>query len=227
MNKSLKLVLIILILLVGLSEFLLPLAASLVLDRALNRAVPTKTLAVTARSFPGIRLAFGDFGSVRSTGVDARIGLLGVKEMQVEMEDARIDMGTLIANNRLVLRDVKDLQIMMKFTEKDLAEYMNKQVKEVKDATVAITPGKIEIKSGVDLGIIKFSLNVSGRIVGDDKNIRFVSDTLKFGGTGGPSFGATIGEIVLVDLAQLPFKVGVRKVSMETGAVTIHADNHF
>ena len=227
MSKSIKMMLILMALLVAISELLLPFAASFALDRALSRAVPTRDLSVSARTFPGLRLALGDFGKVRANAVDARIGQLGVKEMRINMDDARIEMGTLLAQNQVLLRDVRDLQISMKFTEADLAAYLNNQVKEAKDAKVVITPGKVEIKSGIDLGPIKFSLGTTGRIVGDDKSIRFVTDSLNLSGSGGRSFGALLGEIVLVDLTQLPFKVGVRKVVMETGSFTIHADNHF
>ena len=222
-----KILLVIIALIAAISELILPFAASLALDRALARAVPSREMSVSARSFPGLRLAIGDFGQIRATGTDARIGRLGVKEMRMSLEDARIDMGALVSQNQLVLRDVRDLQVSMKFTEADLAAYLSEQVKEVKDARVLITPGKVEIKSGIDLGPIKFALGVTGRIVGDDKSIRFVSDSLNFSGTGGRSFGAMLGEVILVDLAQLPFKVGVRKVTMETGSFTIQADNHF
>ena len=135
-------------------------------------------------------------------------------------------MAELAGNSRIAVKQVRDLQIMLKVNEKDLAEYLGSKVKEAKNPSVKILKDKIEIRSDVDLGILKFSVGVDGRIVGDASSIRFRSDRLEVKNTGGLNFGALFAEIPLLDLTKLPFKVAVRKIVTDAGVITIYADNH-
>ena len=145
----------------------------------------------------------------------------------MSLDGARLDMSDLMMKNRVTVRDVRNLEMVMKITEKDLAGYIGARVKEAKNTTVRITADNIQLRSEIDLGIAKLSAGVDGRIVGDAKSIRFISDKLEVKNTGGINFGAVFAEIPLIDMTRLPFKAGVRKVVMETGAMTIVFDNHF
>jgi hypothetical protein len=211
---------------VAFSEIVTPLAVSWWLDQALNKVMPARQHNVSARSLPGITLWLGRFDGVKSVAEEARIDGLKIQEARVTIDDARLDMAELAGNNRIVIKQVRDLQIMLKVNEKDLAEYLGSKIKEVKNPTVKILADKIEIRSEVDLGLVKFAVGVDGRIVGDANSIRFRSDKLEIKNAGGINFGALFGEIPLLDLTKLPFKAGVRKIVMEPGTITIYADNH-
>lgn len=208
------------------SEVIAPFAISLWLDRALVRVMPAKQHTVSARSFPGLLLWLGRFDSVSAVSETASIDGLKIQEAKVTIGDARLNMGELIGKNRITVDQVRDLQIVLKVNEKDLAEYLGSKIKEVKNPTVKILADKIEIRSEVDLGLLKFAVGVDGRLVGDASSIRFRSDKLEIKNSGGINFGALFGEIPLLDLTKLPFKAGVRKIVMEPGTVTIYADNH-
>jgi len=208
------------------SEIVSPVIASFWLDTALTKVMPARQHNVSARSFPGFSLWMGQFDGVKAASDDARIDGLKIQEVRVTLDDARIDMGDLIRNNRISVGQVRNLEIVMKINEKDLAEYLGAKVKEVKSPTVKILQDKIQIRSDVDLGILKLAVGVDGRIVGDAQSIRFRSDRIEVNNTGGINFGALFGEIPLLDLTKLPFKVRVRKIDMEPGILTIIADNH-
>ena len=208
------------------SEIVTPLIASYWLDSALSKAMPARQHNVSARSFPGVTLWMGRFDGVTAASDNANIDGLKIQEARVTLKDAQIDMGNLIRNNRITVQQVRDLEIVMKINEKDLAEYLGAKVKEVKNPTVKILQDKIQIRSDVDLGIIKLAVGVDGRIVGDAQSIRFRSDRIEVKNTGGINFGALFGEIPLLDLTTLPFKASVRKVVMEPGLITLYADNH-
>ena len=208
------------------SEIVTPLAASWWLDQALNKVMPARQHNVSARSLPGVTLWLGQFDSVKSVAEEARIDGLKIQEARVTIADARLDMAELAGNSRISVKQVRDLQIMLKVNEKDLAEYLGSKVKEAKNPSVKILKDKIEIRSDVDLGILKFSVGVDGRIVGDASSIRFRSDRLEVKNTGGLNFGALFAEIPLLDLTKLPFKVAVRKIVTDAGVITIYADNH-
>ena len=211
---------------IAFSEIVTPLAASWWLDQALNKVMPARQHNVSARSLPGVTLWLGQFDSVKSVAEEARIDGLKIQEARVTIADARLDMAELAGNSRIAVKQVRDLQIMLKVNEKDLAEYLGSKVKEVKNPSVKILKDKIEIRSDVDLGILKFSVGVDGRIVGDASSIRFRSDRLEVKNTGGLNFGALFAEIPLLDLTKLPFKVAVRKIVTDAGVITIYADNH-
>lgn len=211
---------------IAFSEIVTPLAASWWLDQALNKVMPARQHNVSARSLPGVTLWLGQFDSVKSVAEEARIDGLKIQEARVTIADARLDMAELAGNSRIAVKQVRDLQIILKVNEKDLAEYLGSKVKEAKNPSVKILKDKIEIRSDVDLGILKFSVGVDGRIVGDASSIRFRSDRLEVKNTGGLNFGALFAEIPLLDLTKLPFKVAVRKIVTDAGVITIYADNH-
>ena len=211
---------------IAFSEIVTPLAASWWLDQALNKVMPARQHNVSARSLPGVTLWLGRFDSVKSVAEQAQIDGLKIQEARVTIADARLDMAELAGNSRIAVKQVRDLQIMLKVNEKDLAEYLGNKVKEIKNPSVKILKDKIEIRSDVDLGILKFAVGVDGRIVGDASSIRFRSDRLEVKNTGGLNFGALFAEIPLLDLTKLPFKVAVRKIVTDAGVITIYADNH-
>ena len=211
---------------IAFSEIVTPLAASWWLDQALNKVMPARQHNVSARSLPGVTLWLGRFDSVKSVAEQAQIDGLKIQEARVTIADARLDMAELAGNSRIAVKQVRDLQIMLKVNEKDLAEYLGNKVKEVKNPSVKILKDKIEIRSDVDLGFLKIAVGVDGRIVGDASSIRFRSDRLEVKNAGGLNFAALFAEIPLLDLTKLPFKVAVRKIVTEPGVITIYADNH-
>ena len=207
------------------SEVITPLVASWWLGSALSKVMPSRQQNVSARSFPGVLLWTGRFNNVSAVAEEAKIDGFKIQEARVTIEDARLNMDDLLRNNRITIQEVRNLQILMKVTEKDLAEYLGAKIKEVKNPKVKILTDKIEIRSDVDLGLIKLSVGIDGRIVGDAHSIRFQSDRLEVKNTGGLNFGSLFGEIPLLDLTKLPFKAGVRKIVTEPGVITIYADN--
>ena len=211
---------------IAFSEIVTPLAVSWWLDQALNKVMPARQHNVSARSLPGVTLWLGQFDSVKSVAEEARLDGLKLQEARVTISDARLDMAELAGNSRIVVKQVRELQIMLKVNEKDLAEYLGSKVKEVKNPSVKILNDKIEIRGDVDLGLLKIAVGVDGRLVGDAGSIRFRSERLEVKNAGGLNFGALFAEIPLLDLTKLPFKVAVRKIVTEPGTITIYADNH-
>ena len=106
------------------SEIVTPMIASLWLDRALAKVMPARQHSVSARSFPGFSLWLGRFDGVKAVSDDARIDGLKIQEARVTLGDARINMGTLVRSNRIAVEEIRDLEIVMKINEKDLAEYL-------------------------------------------------------------------------------------------------------
>jgi len=121
----------------------------------------------------------GRFDGVKAASDDARIDGLKIQEARVTLDDARINMGELVSKNRVAVRQVRNLEIVLKVNEKDLSEYLGAKVKEVKNPTVKILQDKIQIRSDVNLGILKMAMGVDGRIVGDAQSIRFHSDRVE------------------------------------------------
>jgi len=208
------------------SEIITPLVVSFWLDSALSKVMPARQHNVSARSLPGISLWMGRFDGVKAVSEDASIDGLKIQEARVTLDDARINMGTLVRSNRVIVQDVRNLEIVMKLNEKDLAEYLGAKVKEVKNPSVKILADKIQIHGDVDLGILKISVSTEGQIVGDAQSIRFRSERLEVKNAGGINFNSLFSEIPLLDLRTLPFKAGVRKIVMEPGLITLYADNH-
>jgi len=213
--------------LIFISEIAIPFTVSFAIEKALTRSMPSKDLAISARTFPGVLLLTGRFSKIRADAADAKIGKLNVHEVHMVVEDATIDIVTLLKTRQIIVSESRDTQVRMVFTESDLKNYLNSEVKEARNSFVTISKDKVEVKTSADLGgLLSLTIGVKGKIIGDSQSIKFLGETLSIGGAGGLSGGFLSGEIVLVDLTKLPFKVGVRQVIMEEGKVTILADNH-
>lgn len=226
MSRRKTVLLVLVFVLLTVSELLTPMAVSMLIDRALNRAAPAETLGVVAKSIPGLAMCLGRFDSVEAGAAGAKIDGLRVQASHILLEDASLDMGALLGQGRLRVKQARRTEIVMKVTEQDLSAFIAAKVKEARNPSVKITADKVQIRSDIDLGIARLSLGVDGRIVADERSLRFVSDRLEVKNAGGINFGASFAEIPLVDLTKLPIPVGTPKVTAEPGLITIVAEHH-
>jgi hypothetical protein len=127
----------------------------------------------------------------------------------------------------LVLKKAADIDLTAVISQEELARYLNRDVKGVKNATVTVSPEKVTVGGEVSLaGMVRTTMNLEGRIVADGQQIKLI--TRRIGVTQsalGNISGSAVTEIPLVDLNKAPFPVSLREVVMEPGRVTVRADN--
>ncbi|MBP2640590.1 MAG: hypothetical protein H6Q66_1541 [Firmicutes bacterium] len=209
------------------AQFVLPWLVSDFIARSVGNQMQTEQITAKVTKTPAFLMLGGTFDEVAISAVKAQTGRLVFQEMNVVISAASIDMPALLRDRRLVLSSAEKIELSGVITQEELSRYLNANVKYVKNAAVTVRDGRVAIDAQlVIIGPIAVKVNLDGRIVGDDRQIRFVTEHFSLNdGLAGNISGALLTEIPLADLRQLPFAVGVREIVMEQGRIIVYMDS--
>ena len=142
MKKFLMIAGLLFLLLAGLSEAALPRIASGALDMALCDALKTDTVEVNARTFPACMMLFGRVGNIDAEAAGGMLGNLRADKLTLHGEGVMMPPDVLINRNFAVTgADVLTLTGIV--TADDLADFLNREIKEIEDAKVTITKEQV------------------------------------------------------------------------------------
>ena len=142
MKKFLMIVGFFFLLLIGLAEAGLPKIASGALDMALRNVLKTETVNVSARAFPACMMLFGRVGTIDAEAENGMLGNLRAAKLTLHGEGVQMPSDVLMNHNFAVTgADVLTLTGIV--TEDDLADFLNRDIKEIQDAKVKITKEKV------------------------------------------------------------------------------------
>lgn len=215
------------IVLAAASEALLPAVVSDVVAQGMVNLTGSDHVAVTVVKHPAVLMLGGQFDRITMQATNAKIDKITFSDMRADLTNVQLDMAALISRRIVALKTVQDVDLSVTVTQEELANYLNKAVKGVKNATVEITPEHIRASSNFAIGgFANVAVTLEGKIVGDGQKIKFVTErfllnNMLVGNIG----GSVLTEIPLVDLKKLPFNVGVREIVTEQGKVVIYTDN--
>jgi hypothetical protein len=130
------------LLLVGLAEVFLPKLGSSALERALQQALKTDEVTVSARTIPACRLLFGHIGDIDIASEHGMLGNLPTEKLTLHGECVQMPSDVLL-NNNFAITDADVLMLTGIVTEGNLADFLNHDVKEIEDAKVKITKEKV------------------------------------------------------------------------------------
>ena len=130
------------LLLIGLAEAGLPKIASGALEIAIRNALKTETVDVRARTFPASRLLFGHIGDIDIEAENGMLGNLRAAKLTLHGECVQMPVDVLLHNN-FAITDADVLTLTGIVTEEDLADFLNRDIKEIEDAKVKITKDKV------------------------------------------------------------------------------------
>jgi len=215
------------LLLVIAAQFLLPWLVSGFVARSVGDQIRAEQITAKVTKTPALLMLGGKFDEVAISAVKAQIGRIVFQEMSIVASAAAIDMTALLRDRRFVMESAGKIELSGVITQEELSRYLNANVKNVKNAVVTVRDGRVAIDAQlVIIGPIAVKVTLDGRIVGDDRQIRFVTEQFSLNdGLAGNISGALLTEIPLADLKQLPFAVGVREIVMEQGRIIVYMDS--
>ncbi|SDF27717.1 LmeA family phospholipid-binding protein [Sporomusa acidovorans] len=227
--KRLTTILLFLVMVVAALEVVLPKLVSDAVAQGLRDLTGSRQVTAKVDKAPAILMFDGKFDRVRADASEVKTEKITFENMHVDLTGVEVDTQALLTSRKLVLKKVDEVQLTAAIGQEELAAFLNNSVKGVKNAAVTITPGKVQVRSTLNLGAIaRVDVKLEGRITGDRDNrrIKFVTDQFWLNNTPvGNVGGSLLTELPLVDLKKLPFNVNVRDVVMEQGQVIIYADN--
>ena len=228
MRKRLLLISVGLLLIVALvAEVMLPQVASDAVAQGMKELTSSAQVQAQVLKRPALGMIAGSFDKITVDATDAKVDKIAFSQFRATLTEVQLDRERLYFRRVVVLEQVKDVDVMAVITQEEVARYINQNVKGVKNATVIMDKGKMQVTSSFAFGgLATVAITLEGRIVGDGQKIKFVTDRfLLNNAVAGNIGGALLAEIPLVDLKKVPFGVTVRDIALEQGKLTLYADN--
>lgn len=209
------------------SQLLLPVAIADIVAQGMVSLTGSENVKAEVAKRPALLMLAGKFDNITLDAKNAKTDKLTFSELHAVLKDVQIDMNTLLSRRLVAIQSVGDIDLKVVFSQEELARYLNQSVKGIKNATVTITPEKIQASSHFAIGgFANVAITLEGKIVGDGQKIKFVTERFLLNNNlVGNVGGAMLTEIPLFDLTKLPFNVHVRNIVLEQGRVVIYTDN--
>ena len=138
MKKILAFCIIAVLLLAALSQVALPRIASGALERELKTSLKTDTVSVRSDTFPAFMMLFGRIGAIDAQVERGMLGNLCAARLTLHGENVKMPSDVLIRNN-FAVTDADVLTLEGTVTAEDLADFLNREVKQIEDTKVVIT----------------------------------------------------------------------------------------
>ncbi len=228
MRKRLLLILLGLLLVGALvAEVILPQVASDAVAQGMKELTSSAQVQAQVIKRPALGMLAGNFDKITVDATDAKADKITFSQFRATLSEVQLDRERLYFRRVVVLEQVKDVDVMAVITQEEVARYINQNVKGVKNATVIMDKGKMQVTSSFALGgLATVAITLEGRIVGDGQKIKFVTDRFLLNNiVAGNIGGSLLAEIPLIDLKKIPFGVTVRDIALEQGKLTLYADN--
>lgn len=216
----------IIIILIVLSQILLPMAVSQGIERAVRTLAHVRDVTVEAENFPAVGMLAGRFDRIALTAQAVQTDDIAFERLEMNLAGAELDTAAFL-EGVLRVRSVRDAEVRAVISEAALADLINRKVKGAKDAKVRITPEKVTAQSTLSLGkMVRAGVVLEGNIIVSDNRIVFATEHFKIDNPMLGKLGGTVfTDLVLVDFQELPLAVQVKDVAQMEGEVVISADN--
>ena len=227
MKKILMIVGLLILLLAGLSEAVLPKLGAKALEQELQQALKTETITVNARTFPACRLLFGHIGDIDIEAEHAMLGNLPTEKLSLHGECVQMPHDVLL-NNNFAITDADVLTLTGVVTEGNLADFLNRDIKEIDDAKVKITKEKVLADATAKIMGQKADVHIEGVFFIEDNKIclRLTQAKVKKVFFGRDLTANFFERIDLYDFDRLNMPVELDEATHEDGQVVLKASRH-
>ncbi|WP_094603796.1 hypothetical protein SPSIL_042030 [Sporomusa silvacetica DSM 10669] len=227
--KRFTTIVLFLVMVIAAVEVVLPKVVSDAAAQGLRDLTGSKQATARVDKIPALFMLDGNFDRVTADVSEVKTEKITIRNMHISLRDVKVDIQSLLTSRKLVLEQVKDVELTATIGQEELAAFLNNSVKGIKNAVVTITPEKIQVTSALTVGgFARVDVRLEGRIVSDHENrrITFVTERFWLNNTPvGNIGGSLLTEVPLLDFKKMPFNVNVRDVVMEQGQVIIYTDN--
>lgn len=213
---------VIALILVGLTQLLLPPVLENHVERSLRqRLMEPEYVKVEIQAWPALTSLLGRFYLIRIEARDFVVDKLPVGAFLVQGRRVRLDPGALYSNGQLLLENVADLRLTVLFTEDGINKYFWDQVDPEKRFHITLTPEQAVLEGSVIFFGQKIDLTLKGVFeIRDQTRILFMPEALKVEQLEVPEviLKALVEDKALVlDLAGLPVPLAIDEIRLEQG----------
>ena len=206
-------------------ELVLPATMNGMLEASLVKQFEAGAVQAETSGRPALLWLTGSIPHVQMKATKGRLDRLAFEEFSAEIQDARIDLLSLLQSHRISLQNPRKLSARLVISEESLAEILRQDMKGFEQVRVQIHPEQIEISGAYGVGgVFSLPLQVEGRIETDGDTARFVPTYFKVGGRSVRQLGSLGGRgVMLLDVKRVAVPLVIADVQAKEGQVTIIA----
>lgn len=237
MRRVLTIFSIIIIILIVFSQCLLPGLLEKTAESRLQEASKADRVEVGFSTVPALKMALGRVDAAEINAENAQLGNIRVSKLHLSGEGLQVNILNLISYSgnkedgskpELFITGADKLVLTGEITEENLADFLQKKVDKIEDIQVKMTPESVTATGKVKLGGQMADLSLEGVFFEQNGSVFFRMTKLDIRNAlfGHAAVGNFFGDIVVLNLRQLPFEAEYDRVEQMDGKVILTASRH-
>ena len=228
LRKGLTIFSFFIIIIIVFSQLLLPTLAEKTAQTHLMTRTKAESASVSLHTTPFVLLLLGQVDTVNMKAENAMLGQVRVQELELRGENMRVDLSALDSTDGSAVKRADKLELRGVVSADALRELLQKKVERLQNVEVTIEPETIRVTAQAKIAGRMADINLEGRVLGENGGIYFRMTKLDIKNAilGKAVIGNFFGDILLVNLNQLPFRTELDDVVQKDGQVEITASRH-
>lgn len=225
LRKGLTILGALFIIIIVVSETLLPWLARQTLQTRMNERLQIADAQVSADSRPGILLAFGQVQHLHAVAHQGKVGNVYFRELSLEGENVRLRVGDLLKAGKVALNSADKLVLKGVVDEENLRDVLTRKLEKVENVQVSIQPTGVLVTANTKLLGRLVDIELEGNVIEDSGSLYFQMTHLAFRNSriGTARLGEMFGNIQLAPPGRLPMGMQISDVQQTNGAIVITA----
>ena len=234
MKKFLTLMAFLLVVLFVLSEIVLPQTVENILQKQITRSTFAQEVDLDLSSSPNAKIALGEIDKVHAAASHGRIGEIDFTNLSLEGEKINLDMREILFpaedmkdSERVnkILKSVGKLEMHGVIGEEDLKNFVAAKVDKLENAEIKITHEEISATGQIKIMGRTADVDLAGIFIADNGDIYFRATHLNVKNAllRHVNLDRFLGELKIVDSANLPLNLKFDEVELRDGEILLTA----
>ncbi|WP_298704205.1 DUF2993 domain-containing protein [uncultured Veillonella sp.] len=223
MKKFIIALVVIIVAVLVAAQVLLPDFVKSQLEREINSKLNPDSTTLVVESSPAAKMLLGDVDALRGELEGVTLGHLTFADVHLDVQDMQFNAFDLLVNHKLEISEIGKGQIEGTVTESDLQTFMEKNIKGLQIKEVDINSNGINVVGSVDMGFIKGTANIKGKLEIKNNSLVFSPDRFEINGSSiGGLTSAVLKQIVIYDFTEFPIPVQADRIETVNGELHLY-----
>ena len=229
MKKFLTLMSFLLIVLLILSEIVLPRTVENILQEQITKSTAAQAVDIDLSSSPNAKIALGEIDKVHAAANSGRLGEIDFQNLSLDGEKIQLDIRELLFANEVnpdkILKSVGKLELHGIIGEEDLKAFIARKVDKLENAEIKIKPEEVSATGQIKIMGRTADIDVAGIFIVDGGDIYFRATHLNVKNAllRHVNLDRFLGELKIVDSSNLPLNLKFDTVELRDGEILLTA----